>query len=221
MVRTSKTVILVPILLLSLGSVVLAGGAFRWWSTDEPTFPAQAKSYHHGKEWPLAPRPECNEPLVHQYHTQKYWPDPYRWQDRANIRAVMSDQADRGWLTATTLYDQHFDPETQELNLAGTKRLQWILLQIPAHRRQPWVQTGDNTAASQMRLASVQIAAAEIAGPGCPPPMLRVCRPIGLNGEEADRVRRRFIETAPDPRLPFVPLIGGGAAAGNSAPPAN
>lgn len=208
MLRISRLRAVLPLVLLTLTSVATAE-APRWWSSDYDTPSGSRMKCHHGKQWPLAARP-CGpcEPCWHQYHTQHYWPDPYRWEDRCNVRAALAGQAERGWVQATTLYDQHFDPETQELNLAGRTRLAWILLHAPAHRRQPYVQTSTDPSYSQTRLASVQNLATELAGPSCPTALLRVCQPFGQNGQECEEIRRRYLSSTPDPRLPFTSLNG-------------
>lgn len=219
MLRISRLRAVLPLVLLTLTTAAIAGGP-RWFATDYDTPPGSRMKCHSGKQWPLAARP-CGpcEPFVHQYHTQHYWPDPYRWEDRCNVRAALAGQADRGWIQATTLYDQHFDDETQELNLAGRKRLEWIVLHAPAHRRQPFVQTSVEPGASQIRLASVQNLAGELAGPNCPVAILRVAQPIGQNGQEAEEIRRRYLSSTPDPRLPFTSLSGSSQEATDAPAP--
>jgi hypothetical protein len=156
--------------------------------------------------------------LVHQYHTSHYWPDPFRWKDREIVRGTIAAQRDNGWITATTLYEQHFDDETQTLNDAGRRHLRWILLHTPADRRMAWVQAGYDDSISQVRLASVQAEATRIAGPQCAPVMLRVSQPHGRNAQEVDLINRAYIGGLPSPHLP-IPVTGGGGQAGGGAPP--
>ena len=202
---------IVPASLLCLSGLLSADDA-EFFYPQSDSLPGVRTEYHSGKQWPLAPRPTgCPEPCIHRYHTAHYWPDPYRWQDRSSVRAHINAQSAAGWLTNTTLYDQHFNLETQELNDAGRRHLKWILLYAPPQRRQPWVQAGDSAEISQVRLANVQALAAEMA-PQCHSAiMLRVCQPYGASAQEVDLVRRAYLSSMPDPRISYVPQSGSSA----------
>lgn len=212
--RWSRTAMLcAPLLVLGIGSSVFADGWFRWFKSEEQTLPGARQKYHSGKHWPPDARP-CGpcEPFVHQYHTAHYWPDPYRYQDRGLVRGVLATQVNNGWTSATTLYEQHFDPETNQLNEAGRLHLRWIMLHTPADRRVAWVAAGNSEAVTQTRLSNAQSEAAVIGGPGCAPVMVRVCQNYGRSAHDVDLINRSYLESVPKPRLP-VPLTGGG---GNS-----
>ncbi len=217
--RRKASFVLVPLSLLSLAGLLSADDAeFLYPQYD--SLPGTRVEYHSGKQWPLAPRP-CGplEPCIHRYHTAHYWPDPYRWQDRTSVRAHIAAQASAGWMTNTTLYDQHFDSETQELNDSGRVHLKWILMFAPPHRRAPFVQVGDSPQISQARLASVQAEALALVGPDCAPQIcLRVCQPYGASAQEVDLVRRAYLATMPDPRISYVPQNGSssGSSGGGS-----
>lgn len=204
-----------PAAMLLLANVVAAQEA-DFLCPECDTVPGTRKSYHSGKEWPLAARP-CGEPepFIHRYHTAHYWPDPYRWNDRGAVRAYIASQRSAGWMTATTLYEQHFDPLTNELNSSGRMHLRWILIHAPASQRMTWVQTGDNAAISQVRLASAQAEAANIAGNDVCPVMLRVCQPYGASAQEVDLVRRAYLSSMPAPRIPVT--LGASAGSGNNS----
>ncbi|HEY2252280.1 MAG TPA: hypothetical protein VGH74_14500 [Planctomycetaceae bacterium] len=216
--RRKVSIVLVPLSLLSLAGLLSAGDA-EFLYPEYDSLPGTRVSYHSGKQWPLAPRP-ClpPEPCIHRYHTAHYWPDPYRWQDRTSVRCYIAAQAAAGWMTNTTLYDQHFDPETQELNDSGRVHLKWILLYAPPHRRTPWVQTGDSVEMSQTRLASVQAEALAMVGSDCVPPiMLRICQPYGASAQEVDLVRRAYLATIPAPRISYTPQNGSSSGGGSSS----
>ncbi len=213
---------LVPVALCLLAGSVSAGDSEFWYpQCDSP--PGTRASYHSGKQWPLAPRPCApSEPCIHRYHTAHYWPDPWRWQDRMSVRNHFAAQTNNGWITNTTLYDQHFDPETQELNDAGRVHLRWILLYAPPQRRCPWVEAGDVAQISQTRLASVQNeATAILGGAPCPPIGLRVAQAYGASAQEVDLVRRSYLASVPVPRISYVSQNGSstGGNGGNSASP--
>src|SRR5437868_7752890 len=133
--RRKVSLVLVPLSLLSLAGLLSAGDA-DFCAQEVDGLPGVCTTYHSGRQWPLAPR-HCGptETCVQKYHTAHYWPDPYRWQDRTSVRAHIAAQAAAGWMTNTTLYEQHFDSDTQELNDSGRAHLKWILLFAPPHRR--------------------------------------------------------------------------------------
>jgi hypothetical protein len=208
---------LVPASILSLAGMLSAGDA-EFWCPENDSLPGVRVDYHSGKQWPLEPRPCApKEPCIHRYHTQHYWPDPYRWQDRVSVRAHAAAQASAGWTTNTTLYEQHFDPETQELNDAGLVHLRWILLYAPPQRRVPWVQAGDSPQISQARLASTQAAVNDmVGGLACGPVGLRVCQPYGGSAQEVDLVRRAYLSSIPNPRISYTPQNGSSTGGSNS-----
>ena len=218
MLRTTSLA-LIPVSLLSVAGLLSAGDN-EFWDPQCDSFPGSRVHYYKGKQWPLEPR-LCapSEPCCHRYHTAHYWPDPYRWQDRSSVRTHFAMQASAGWMTNTTLYDQHFNSETQELNEAGRVHLKWILLYAPPSRRCPWVQAADTQQINQIRLASVQAEATAMLGANCPSIALRVCEPYGGSAQEVDLVRRSYLESIPIPRVSYTPQSGssgnsGGASSG-------
>lgn len=201
---------LVPLTLLAVGTPVSAldreacDEAGEFWYPECDSVPGSRVKCHSGKQWPPYVARPCgpSEPFMHRYHTAHYWPDPYRWQDRASVRTHLEAQRSAGWMTTTTLYEQHFDPETNELNQAGKVHLRWILLHVPPNRRTTWVQAGETADVSRTRLASVKNATASVFGPEAPAVMLRVCEPYGAPAQEVDLVRRAYLSSWPVPRLP-------------------
>jgi hypothetical protein len=177
--------------------------AGEFWYPESDSLPGSRVKCHAGKLWPPYVARPCgpDEPFCHRYHTAKYWPDPYRWQNRGAVRAYIESQRSSGWMTATTLYEQHFDPDTQELNQAGKVHLRWILIHVPPERRTTWVQAGESADVSRARLASVQTAAANVFGNDRPTIMLRVCEPYGASAQEVDLVRRAYLSSWPVPRI--------------------
>lgn len=221
MLRTASLA-LVPVSLLSLAGMLSAGDSSEFWYPECDSLPGSRVKCHSGKQWPIEPR-LCapSEPCIHRYYTAHYWPDPYRWQDRGSVRTHFAAQAHAGWTTNTTLYEQHFDPETNELNDSGRVHLKWILLYAPPQRRCPWVQSADTQEINQTRLASVQAAATALVGPNCPAIALRVCEPYGGSAQEVDLVRRSYLESLPVPRVSYAPQHGssnGASTTGGGSP---
>ena len=126
------------------------------------------------------------------------------------MRVALDQQSTNGWMTETTLYDQHFDPETNTINQAGRMHLRWILLYAPPAYRAAFIATADTPEASQTRMASTQVAALEMTGPdNAPPIMLRATQQLGASAEERDLVRRQWLSTIPSPRINYAGLPGG------------
>ncbi|MDA0836064.1 MAG: hypothetical protein O2955_21425 [Planctomycetota bacterium] len=174
---------------------------------------ARQKTWY-GKLWPIKPRPTGpNQPLVHRYHAAHYWPLPYICEDRAYIKNLSDLQVAGGWVTATTLYDYHFDPVTNELNRAGEIHLRWILENTPAKYRMTFVQNSGDSTFNQHRLESVQAQSVQLMGEGATPPvMLRVTSPLSRPAVEIVNIHRADLETMPPPRITGV--TGGGSADG-------
>ena len=161
-----------------------------------------------GKQWPPYPRPTgpANLPS-HLYHSAHYWPYPYTCQDREYVRSLSGAQTSNGWVTMTTLYDYHFDPDTHHLNASGRMQVRWILENAPARHRYAFVQMGIDQATSDVRLAAVKNEAIVLVGEEqAPPVLLRITSPLGRPAEEVDAIRRKERETIVNPRI--TPPIG-------------
>ena len=181
-------------------------GTEEWYAmhADDPV--GERQVYRFGKMWPPHPRPVGPSQLcVHKYHTQKYWPYPYVCSDRAAVRGVWQSQVDNGWQMATTLYEYHFNQETNALNEAGQKQLLWILQSAPAEQRQLSVQSLNDPVANQMRVASVQTAAANLAGADAVPPVtLRVTHAAGRSAEEVNWILEQQLELRVPPTIEYA-----------------
>jgi hypothetical protein len=188
----------------------------RWMSEDyhesKAHLPVGARQKcKHGALWPPYARPtEEDQTFVHRYHASHYWPYPYNCWDQQSVYGMIDVSVDNGWVLQTTLYEYHFNEETSELNDAGLTHLRWILENAPQHHRVCWVQTGPNRQISELRLNSVQLAAAEMVGQeNVPPVMLRVDSPTGRPAQYIDTQYRSFISSMPEPRITYQALPTG------------
>ena len=165
-----------------------------WYAMYSDQTVGRRQKFKKGKVWPPQPRPIGEElPFWHKFHAAHYWPHPYSGQDENFINALQEQQVSNGWVNATTLYDYHFEPETQVLNHSGQMRLRWIIESAPEHRRVAFTQTGFNKEISNVRLQNVQLAAVEMVGEeNIPPIMLRVTSPVGRPAAEIDFINRRL-----------------------------
>ncbi len=162
----------------------------------------------HGKEWPPFPRPTgpANLPS-HLYHAAHYWPHPYNCQDREYVRSLSAAQVNNGWVTMNTLYDYHFEPDTQQLNASGRMQVRWILENAPARHRYVFVQAAADQSESEARAAMAKNEAIALVGEAQVPQVLvRVTSPVGRPAEELDVIRRLERESTLKPRI--TPPIG-------------
>jgi len=185
-----------------------------WYSRRALDPVGSRQRYTKGKLWPPYPRPEGLSMLPsHRFHTAHYWPFPYVCQDRASVREFTAVQANAGWTNQTTLYESHFDPDTQVLTRSGFLHLKWIVTSAPPQRRVVYVQTGDTSAISELRLTSVRGTVEELVGAKNAPPVIpRVTAPIGRNALEVDRIQRGEMDSQPAPRI--SPPFGGAGRGG-------
>jgi hypothetical protein len=187
-----------------------------WWAmrAQDPIGARQIECY--GKEWPPYPRP-CGpcQTCPHTFHAAHYWPLPYICNDRAVILQMMRTQEANGWTNETTLYDYHFNPETNELTVPGKLHLRWILDYVPPSYRAVWLQQTDDTAVNQHRIDAVRAAAIRFVGePNLPQIAFRTAMPPARPAIEVDTLRRKELETIPTPRVPLESGAPGGGGQG-------
>jgi hypothetical protein len=70
-----------------------------------------------------------------------------------------------GWRRQNLLGEHHFNPDTHELTDAGKLKLQWILTQTPNHRRDIFVQRGNEQTVTVERIDSIHKYAAQMSPP--------------------------------------------------------
>lgn len=172
--------------------------------------------YKYGKIWPVTPRPpEPNAKIIHRYYYSHYWPHPHDCRDRAVVYTYTRTQESRGWADATTLYDYHFNPDTQELTDAGALHLRMIMEDTPSQYRRAFVQTSLNSGVNEARVASVQNAVAHLSGGvGNVPVELRNTRAFGRSASEIELLNKAIITSAPQPRIQYGTSSGYGITTG-------
>jgi hypothetical protein len=189
-------------------------GTPEWYEAHAGDPIGQRQRFKFGKVWPAVPRPMGEPvPCVHKFHHNLYWPHPYLDQDKQSVKDITHIQVTKGWTEATTLYDYHFDPETQVLNSAGRDHLYWIMSNVPMQYRMAYVQASRmDPAISEQRLVAVQSEAAKFVGAEqLPPVMLRVATPTGTPAVEIDAIfQYRRDNLTPTPVLQSAGGGGGG-----------
>ncbi len=169
-----------------------------------------------GKLWPPFPRPEGKMAgFWQQYHYAHYWPYPHSCEDQSSVRAALNLQASNGWIEGTTLFNHHFNTDTNQLNSAGLAHLEYILFRVPGQYRTAFVQMSGSAQGDQARVANVQASASSLLNDGNLPPIaLRRGRAYGTSATEVDMISRQFISSTPKPRLS---MGSSGAAAAPAA----
>lgn len=188
---------------------------------DSASRPPGSRQFEYkGKLWPPFPRPTGKEPkFIQQYHYTHYWPHPQSCEDQSSVRNALSMQVANGWVEGTTLFNYHFDPETEQLNTAGMAHLEYILFRVPAQRRSVFIQISASAQTDQARLTSVQNSMGSmLQNNNLPPVAMRRTRAYGTSAEEVDLISRKYLSGAPSPRLSVSGASGGAAGAAGSKP---
>jgi hypothetical protein len=170
-----------------------------------------------GLLWPPRPRPTGpHQTCAQKYHAATFWPWPYICQDRAVVNATSFAQIENGWITATTLYDFHFDAETGALNTAGIRQLQWILTHVPPEQQKLYVASSFKPNMTEARTTSVHSELATLASGRTLPVSLRAADPLTRSAITVETIDRAAIENTPPPVITYQGIAGGGGGGGGN-----
>ncbi|MBL8815950.1 MAG: hypothetical protein JNL58_07950 [Planctomyces sp.] len=191
-------------------------GSDAWWAEKAALPPGVRQTTYKGKQWPARPRSNMEkQQFSHTYYSEHYWPLPYVCQDRAYVHAAMEQQTALGWQEDTTLFNRHFEPETQQLTRAGQRHLDYILHVVPPERRAVYIQSTYDPAVDSMRTEAVNAAMAEYNASGNPVDVaVRDCQELSRPAKEISRINQLYYSSIPAPRLKGS---GGGSSTGAAA----
>jgi hypothetical protein len=151
------------------------------------------------------------------WHRNNMWPQPFIVADRISVCEPFAIQTNNGWRLQNTIGDAYFDPNNQELTVAGQTKVKWIVQQAPVSRRTVFVLVSEDQQATNARVSSVQQAVGRFTIKGPPAEVMLTDRDVtGGSGEYYDSVDRALKGSVPPPRLPARGGSGGGAAGGGS-----
>jgi hypothetical protein len=186
-------------------------GSDEWWAEKAQLPVGTRQRVHHGKVYPPFPRPTGEkQQWSHKFHAAHYWPLPYVCADRDLVSNIWNEQIANGWTEATTLFDYHFETETQELTHPGLMQLQWIMAHAPETRRMVFVQSTHDAVPDEIRLSVVRNAVQQCTGIGIPPTVLiRYTSAVGRPAIELQMIRENEIATTPVPRISPAISVGG------------
>lgn len=152
------------------------------------------------------------------YRRNVAYPEPFATADRELTRNYWEQTEANGWRLQNTLGSFLFEDTTNQLNVAGERKIRWILTSAPVHRRQIFVLRGDSQAISAQRLTAVQEYVSQLVGDGNLPPVVLTDHDApGIPGEYLKGVDDLYWKTQPAPRLPSSTGGAGGGGGGGGA----
>ena len=195
-------------------------GSDEWWAEKALLPPGQRQQCKKGKIWPASPRSTLPpQQFSHVYHSEHYWPLPYVCQDRQSVRDMMDMQVSLGWQEETTIYNRHFDLNTNTLTRAGELHLERIVYVVPPERRAVYVQATHDAGMDAARMEIVNAAVASISNGHIDVPItLRECQEFGRAASEVQAINSTYNSSIPSPRLSSAGGSGGATTAGTGTP---
>ena len=129
----------------------------------------------------------------------RVWPQPFACRDRSLYYSILQTNIDSGWSQASTLAEHHFDPDTNELNVAGESKLQVFMQTAPEHRRTLKVFQARNTDIDA-RMASVRNVVDRWYGHmGETIVAATTVQPHGMDSRYLNAVNDRYLDALPVP----------------------
>ena len=137
------------------------------------------------------------------FHRNVCWPEPFIHADRDVLHEHYAVYERAGWQRQNTLGSNHFHPESNHLNSAGTQKLLEVITQTPPERRTVFVLQGVDENMTATRIDSVQRAVAALLPDGELPSVVRThVPPVSRPGDQINRVDQQYHTNQPSPQLP-------------------
>ncbi len=114
-----------------------------------------SSSVSYGQQ-PCGCEPSMGQQFRAGYDANTQWPRHYVPTARRSVCSAYDAMVNNGWRRQNLLGNYHFNQDTHELTRAGKLKVNWILSQAPAQRRNVFVQRGGKELDTTTRLASVQ-----------------------------------------------------------------
>ena len=100
-------------------------------------------------------QPSLGQQFRAGYDANVQWPRHYIPPARRTVCATYAAMVNNGWRRQNLLGNYHFNQQTNQLTNAGKLKVNWILSQAPANRRNVFVQRGVEELETTARIASV------------------------------------------------------------------
>lgn len=137
------------------------------------------------------------------YRQNQLWPEPYVEPDRQAARMPMEMMIANGWRRENTLNDHHFEEGSTELTEAGRLKVKMILTNVPPQYRSIFVESSLDPQATSARIASIEQVASNYVIDGEMPTVIQTQHgAVGWPANDIDMMRRKYLESAPEPRIP-------------------
>ena len=147
------------------------------------------------------------------YARNNVWPQPFVDVDAQAVQAPFAVMTHNGWRAHNTIGNELFREGDCSLNLAGSRRVEWIAKQAPHERRTIYVLRGANDDETNLRLASVHqsLTAMQTGGP-VPHVVVTDIETAAASGGWATSVNRQWMQNLPAPKLPSTSPSGAAGA---------
>lgn len=184
-------------------ATVIASLIAGWAGTASAVWVEQsAQCAGSGNSDPLYLQRTCNY-IERGYHENVLWPWPYICPDRMATREPFDIMIRNGWRRQNLLGSHHFNPGTNELNIAGQLKVRWIMTQAPPARRQIFIERSIDPNVTAARLVDAREFATQVALDGRTPEVAEThLMAEGRPAATVDWTNVQFIEHMPPPVLP-------------------
>ncbi len=131
------------------------------------------------------------------------WPMPFQKADRQSVCQTLTTQIAKGWQRQNTMSAVYFNPETQELNEAGRRKLFAIVQSAPQEFQTIYIVRSMDPAAQERRIASIQEASSQLFANQATPQIRTVGQtPRSWSGDYVNTITTQRNDSIPKPRLP-------------------
>lgn len=143
------------------------------------------------------------------------WPKPFDCWDRVAYHRIFEPMIHAGYESQNVLGNQHFDPQTNQLNGLGRATVSSIMQNMPAHRRQVYISQLPQQDIVAARLSHVTEVVETWYGQSAAQTQVAIsdALPAVVPGFRASAITRGMIESTP---APVIPLQTSGQALGGS-----
>jgi hypothetical protein len=143
------------------------------------------------------------------------WPKPFACHDRMAYFAVWDPMINQGYASHCILSQDHFQPENNELNEAGKRKIASIMQNLPTERRQLWIVRDPTSSISQARLENVNEIVQTFYGQSALHTTIAFTdrQPATISGGQADAISKRQLEGMP---VPVIPIVSSGQGISSS-----
>ena len=156
------------------------------------------------------------------WHRNDSWWCPFAQPDRASVWNIVDAQVAKGWEAQDVLGEAHFEANNSQLSPAGRLKMHSILTQNPTPFRTVFVAPGWSEEVTSKRLATTQLAAAQMAQQNngqMPPVLVSNVQPVSSSADYVAGVNTWFngyMTSMPKPQPEAFQAESGSSSGGGS-----